>query len=82
MLDSAINYKGKIATEEQVRSALRHMTGVFTNLEIASALGRAGYEPNDLWARQEVANRLLQKARKAGLVDFDNKVWRVRQPKD
>lgn len=47
----------------------------FTNMDVAGSFGRYGFEPNDLWVRQEAANRLMQRLRKAGLASFAKKRW-------
>jgi len=79
MLNSPMKFGDKIVSEEVIEAGLAEMrrTPTFDNMDVASALGRAGFEPHDLWLRQDVANRLLQKARKAGLIEFKKKQWHV-----
>ena len=79
MLNAPITIGAKTLSSNVIDAGLKAMTGTFGNMDVAAAFGRAGFEPNDLWIRQEAANRLLQKARKAGLVKFSKKVWTVAQ---
>lgn len=73
---SAITVDGKTVAPDIIRAAVETMTGDFTNMEIAGVLGRAGFEPNDFWIRQEVANRLLQRVRRAGYATCPNRrLW-------
>ncbi len=73
---SAITVDGKTVGPDVIRSAVESMGETFTNMQVAGAIGRAGFEPDDLWLRQEIANRLLQRVRAAGLATCpDRKVW-------
>lgn len=74
-LVSTMSHKGQTASEAVVIAGLQAMRGAFTNMDVAAAMGRAGFVPHDLWTRQELANRLLQRARKRDLITYDNKFW-------
>ena len=76
MLLSPITIGKETLSGTLAKAGLDAMVGTFTNMDIASVFGRAGFAPNDLWTRQEAANRLLQKAREAGLVEYNKKQWR------
>lgn len=64
---SAITVDGKTCSKEAIEAAIEGMGDTFDNMQIAGIIGRSGFEPNDLWIGQEVANRLLQRIRRAGL---------------
>jgi hypothetical protein len=72
MLNSPIRISDRaIVTTEMVEAGLSRMTGKFTNMQIAGAFIRAGFVSDNSWDSQEAANRLLQKARKSGLIRYD-----------
>ncbi len=73
---SSITIGGKVMVSSVVLAGLEAMQGEFTNMDVAAAFGRAGFAKQDLWIRQEAANRLLQRARKRDLIQF-KKVWRA-----
>jgi hypothetical protein len=73
---TAITVDGKTCGKDAIRAGLAVMNGTFDNMTVASAIGRAGFEPDDLWVRQEIANRLLQKVRRSNLAACpDRKNW-------
>jgi hypothetical protein len=73
---SSITVDGKTCGPDVIRKAVETMTGEFTNMQIAGAIGRAGFAADDFWLCQEIANRLLQRVRRAGLATCpDRRVW-------
>jgi len=74
---SAMVIQQEVMCSSVVLAGLQAMTGEFTNMDVAAAFGRAGFDPNNFWLRQEAANRLLQRCRKRNLIVYDNKVWRA-----
>jgi hypothetical protein len=77
MLNAPMTVEGKIVSSQVIDAGIGAMRGDFTNMDVAAAMGRAGFEPNDLWIRQEVANRLMQRARKQGYAVYTRRTWRV-----
>lgn len=73
---SSITVDGKTCGPDVLAAAINAMGDTFGNMQIAGAIGRAGFEDNDFWLGQEVANRLLQRIRRAGLASCPNRrIW-------
>lgn len=75
---AAITVDGKTCGPDVIRKAVEFMEGEFTNIQVAGVIGRAGFEANDFWLGQEIANRLLQRVRRAGLaICPDRRTWKA-----
>ena len=74
-INRPMTVNGYVLSEAVIHSALGRLEATFTNMSLAGILGRAGFVPDDLWVRQEAANRLLQRLRKAGLVSYCKGQW-------
>lgn len=64
---------GTVITKAQQEAASNAMTGSFVSRDIEAALERAGVDGP--YVRMRGADRLLQNARKAGLIKFAAGKW-------
>ncbi len=79
--DKPITADGCTATPEQMTEAWEQWgkgLGPRTALNLAGALRRAGaVGTNKYWPTARVADRMLQKARKAGVIRFEGGRWHL-----
>ncbi len=71
-----MNVLGTVISEQQIAAGNAAMVGQFRLSDVVHALTRAGV-PHDNYVAGRAADRLLQKARKAGRISaVTNKLWR------